>query len=78
MTDAEQRFIAMCEFAEIGTGWTYWSKSTDLVTRFAISLQGSRPDDFPIVASTFDALTQERPELRPHYERAKAAWEASQ
>ena len=37
-----------------------------------------RPSEFPIVASTFDALSQERPELRPHYERAKAAWEASQ
>ncbi|WP_295217290.1 hypothetical protein [uncultured Brevundimonas sp.] len=37
-----------------------------------------QPDQFPIVASTFDALTQERPELRPHYERARLAWEASQ
>lgn len=33
---------------------------------------------FPIVASTFEALTIERPELREHYDRAKQAWEASQ
>lgn len=30
---------------------------------------------FPIVASTFEALTIERPELREHYERAKEAFE---
>lgn len=35
-------------------------------------------DLFPIVASTFEALTIERPELREHYDRAKQAWEASQ
>ena len=37
-----------------------------------------RLDFFPIVASTFEALTIERPELRPHYDRAREAWEASQ
>lgn len=36
------------------------------------------PESFPIVASTFEALTIERPELREHYDRAKEAWEASQ
>lgn len=36
------------------------------------------PSIFPIVASTFEALTIERPELREHYDRAKEAWEASQ
>ncbi|MGU3456604.1 hypothetical protein ACLBV5_09845 [Brevundimonas sp. M1A4_2e] len=36
------------------------------------------PDVFPIVASTFEVLTIERPELREHYDRAKEAWEASQ
>lgn len=36
------------------------------------------PESFPIVASTFAALTIERPELLEHYERARQAWEASQ
>lgn len=35
-------------------------------------------DLFPIVASTFLKLVEERPELRPHYDRAKEAWETSQ
>lgn len=35
------------------------------------------PEAFPIVASTFEALTIERPELREHYDRAKSAYDAS-
>lgn len=42
------------------------------------TLVAATPEAFPIVASTFEALTIERPELREHYERAKEAWEASQ
>lgn len=38
----------------------------------------TNPETFPIVASTFAALCEERPELREHYDRAKEAWEASQ
>lgn len=45
------------------------------------ALYGRFPRDsshFPIVASTFATLVEERPELREHYDRAKEAWEASQ
>lgn len=51
---------------------------TDTETEGVARILGYHPEKFGIVASTFKALTIERPELREHYDRAREAWEASQ
>lgn len=54
----------------------------DLNERFPLLVPlleiGARPSIFPIVAQSFDALSIERPELRPQYDRVREAWEATQ
>lgn len=75
MTEAEQAFMTMVKMA--GIDLERWDDiALDLAIRFTYWSDDIRA--FPIVASTFEALTIERPELREHYDRAKEAWEASQ
>lgn len=61
-------------------GETYWRSWTGVTIAEAVSQFMVCADStaFPIVASTFLKLVEERPELREHYDRAKEAWEASQ
>lgn len=59
-----------------GRGWM--EAPVKYIADMMPTLVAKRPETFPIVASTFEALTIERPELREHYDRAKQAWEASQ
>lgn len=91
MTDAEAKFVLM---AKIGLPEPASSNSRSLasIKRQLVIYEAERtgrfgnlareivayPESFPIVASTFAALCEERPELRPHYDRAKEAWETSQ
>lgn len=91
MTDAEQRFLAMCKMSPIGETIGMMARIAHAVREndfvpVASSFSRTRDepwfsranDCFPIVASSFEALTVERPELRPYYDKAKATWEASQ
>lgn len=94
MTDAEQAFAAMFrmsgikiftmryggdhEYGACDEGETYpevWGATQWIALERYLT---TYPERFGIVASTFEALTIERPELREHYDRAKEAWEASQ
>ncbi len=85
MTDAEKAFLAMWRMAKPD----FPKPISDYLFTVADSQGWVEPitqrlclkpwvQCFPIVASTFEALTIERPELREHYDRAREAWEASQ
>lgn len=54
----------------------YFGERFPLLT--ALWILQNDPSRFPIVAQSFDALSIERPGLRPQYDRVKAAWEATQ
>lgn len=94
MTDNEQSFLTMGQVAGLRFGhfpnieafcWisrddhpTHAFPRRDNVEGLAESLAEKYFDLFPIMASTFEAVLTDRPELREHYDAAKAAWEASQ
>lgn len=67
-------------FSDVDVANKGWDQAVAKVHEaFVSAVQiGRFPHLFPVVASTFEALTIERPELREHYDRAKQAWEASQ
>lgn len=71
MTDREKAFLTMAMMSDADQDDIYWLDIEDVIALMD-------PNAFPMVASTLDALTIERPELRVHYDRVKKAWEVSQ
>jgi hypothetical protein len=88
LTDAEARFMTMFRMVSDDRNehgfWTIEADETRddvrsmVDTAVIIIADGSAPHEFGIVAQSFAALCAERPELQEFYDRAEAAWEASQ